>query len=186
MMLLRSMRLSGLYHVSKMIQWMCRAFAVIIKLLHLFVWHVNVVHIYSVNLCPVCIFISLAGSSIHINWSKCCLCVCVCLWMLTRVAQIITTAHNLACADPLMNSDHSPNVTWPKTRSVWPTLGSKSLAKKWTWMGMLQLAECQSMGCLFCITVLVFIWYFIVITFTEILQDKCCHARCILFVLAIK
>ena len=75
MMLLRSMRLSGLYHVSKMIQWMCRAFAVIIKLLHLFVWHVNVVHIYSVSLCPMCIFISLAGLYIHINWSKCCLCV---------------------------------------------------------------------------------------------------------------
>jgi len=40
---------------------------------------------------------SSAGWAIHINWSKCCLSVCVCVglyvWMLTRVAQMVTAAH---------------------------------------------------------------------------------------------
>ena len=34
---------------------------------------------------------SSAGRAVHINWSKCCLCVCV--WVLTKVTQIITAAH---------------------------------------------------------------------------------------------
>ena len=36
-------------------------------------------------------FFSSAGWAIYISWSKCCLSVCV--WMLTRVAQIITAVH---------------------------------------------------------------------------------------------
>jgi len=37
--------------------------------------------------------ISSADQAFHISWSKWCLCVYVCVWMLTRVKQIITTAH---------------------------------------------------------------------------------------------
>ena len=55
---------------------------------------------------------------------KCCLSVClwVCLsvWMLTRVAQIVTSAQetcNFACTDLPMNPDHTT-----VTRSTWPTL----------------------------------------------------------------
>ena len=61
------------------------------------------------------------GWSIHISWSKCCLCVYVCVWMLTRVALIITAAHR--------DFNRPTNEPWSriKTRSVWPTLRQKQL-----------------------------------------------------------
>jgi len=52
----------------------------------------------------------------------------VCVSMLTRLAQIITAyteTCNLACINLLTNSDRTP-----KTRSVWPTLGSKLPAER--------------------------------------------------------
>ena len=58
--------------------------------------------------------------------------------MLTRMAQIITVAHqdlHLAWIDLLINPD-----CIPKTRSVWPTL----LVKKWTWTGIFKPAELNS------------------------------------------
>ena len=45
---------------------------------------------------------SSAAWAIHISWSECCLracvcvCVCVCVWILTSVAQIVSTAQRLA------------------------------------------------------------------------------------------
>ena len=47
------------------------------------------------SVCFVAAFFSWAGWAFHISWSKCCLCVwaSVCVWMLTKVAQIVTAAH---------------------------------------------------------------------------------------------
>ena len=66
---------------------------------------------------------------------------CVCVWMLTRVAQIVTTAHidlNLACTDLQKNINNY--------RSVWPTLQAKQVHVdrhfKASWAS-------QLVGCLF-------------------------------------
>jgi len=83
--------------------------------------------------------LSSAGSGFHVSWSDV---LYVCVWMLTRVAQIITAARRDLRTDLLMNLDHTP-----KTRSVWPTLWVKTarqnsgrVAASWA---------SQSMGCLF-------------------------------------
>jgi len=85
-------------------------------------------------LCTLYFVFSSAGSTNSITGQK--LCVCLCVWLLTRVAQIITDTCNLTGTDILMNSDHKP-----KTRSVWPSLGRTFLfcsAAVWA----LQPADC--------------------------------------------
>jgi len=41
-----------------------------------------------------------------------CVCVCVCVWMLTRVAQIVTTAHR-----DLQSCKHRPNEPWSHNKN---------------------------------------------------------------------
>jgi len=68
---------------------------------------------------------SSAGWAIHINWSKCLCSVCLDIPGCHKSYPLHTDTWNLACTDLLMNPD--PTV---KTRSVWPSLGSKLLAEK--------------------------------------------------------
>jgi len=94
----------------------------------------------------VCVYITVifssAGYAIHISWYQM-LSVCMCVWMLTRVAQIITEIGDTCdhpCIDLLINSDHTP-----KTGSVWTTSLIKIISgKKWAWIRILKAAELHS------------------------------------------
>ena len=67
------------------------------------------------------------------------------VWMLTRVAQIVTAAHrhvgNLACADLLMNPDRTP-----KTKKL--DTGHNRMSTKWAWICMWKSWASQLTGCL--------------------------------------